>query len=113
MALDIVKLRALQPSSDRSFKIRRLGHVVLQVTDLERSLLFYTQVLGFKATEIYSKKLQPGGFAFLRCHTDHHSIAWLRASAAIATEVFDKLPTTRNPPNRPLKILAGPSATNS
>ena len=38
---------------------------------------------------------------------------WLRASAAIATEVFDKLPTTRNPPNRPLAILAGPSATNS
>jgi catechol-2,3-dioxygenase len=53
MAIDIVKLRALQPPESLGFKIRRLGHVVLQVTDLERSLLFYTQVLGFKVTEIY------------------------------------------------------------
>ena len=75
MALDIVKLGALQPPAGLGFKIRRLGHVVLQVTDLERSLLFYTQVLGFKVSEIYSEDLQPGGFAFLRCHTDHHSIA--------------------------------------
>ena len=75
MALDIEKLRALHPPDGLGFKIRRLGHVVLQVTDLERSLLFYTQVLGFKVTEMYSEDLQPGGFAFLRCHTDHHSIA--------------------------------------
>jgi catechol 2,3-dioxygenase-like lactoylglutathione lyase family enzyme len=75
MALDIVKLGALQPPAGLGFKIRRLGHVVLQVTDLERSLFFYTQVLGFKVSEIYSEDLQPGGFAFLRCHTDHHSIA--------------------------------------
>jgi catechol-2,3-dioxygenase len=47
MAIDIVKLRALQPPGGLGFKIRRLGHVVLQVIDLERSLLFYTQVLGF------------------------------------------------------------------
>lgn len=45
MALDIEKLRALQPPADLGFKIRRLGHVVLQVSDLERSLIFYTQVL--------------------------------------------------------------------
>jgi catechol 2,3-dioxygenase len=82
MAIDIVKLRALQPPEGLGFKIRRLGHVVLQVTDLERSLLFYTQVLGFKVTEIYSEELQPGGFAFLRCHTDHHSIALVGNGAA-------------------------------
>jgi catechol 2,3-dioxygenase-like lactoylglutathione lyase family enzyme len=79
MALDIEKLRALQPPAGIGFKIRRLGHVVLQLADLERSLLFYTQVLGFKITEIYSEELQPGGFAFLRCHTDHHSIALVGA----------------------------------
>ena len=75
MALNVVKLRALQPPAGLGFKIRRLGHVVLQVTDLDRSLLFYTQVLGFKVTEIDSEELQQGGFAFLRCYTDHHSIA--------------------------------------
>jgi len=75
MAIDLDKLRAIAPPDRMPFKIRRLGHVVLQVTDLERSLVFYTQVLGFKVTEIYSEELQPGGFAFLRCGTDHHSIA--------------------------------------
>ena len=84
MAIDIVKLRALQPPESLGFKIRRLGHVVLQVIDLERSLLFYTQVLGFKVTEIYSEDLQPGGFAFLRCHTDHHSIALVGNGAALS-----------------------------
>jgi hypothetical protein len=38
---------------------------------------------------------------------------WLRAPAAMATEVFDRLPTTRNPPKRPLKMFAGPCHTNS
>ena len=38
---------------------------------------------------------------------------WLRAPAAVATEVFDRLPTTRKPPKRPLKMFAGPCATNS
>ncbi|HEY7167334.1 MAG TPA: VOC family protein [Candidatus Binatia bacterium] len=75
MSLDIEKLRKLQPPEGIGFKIRRLAHVVLQVSDLERSLIFYTQVLGFKVTEIYSEDLQPGGFAFLRCGTDHHTVA--------------------------------------
>jgi len=82
MAIEIFKLKTLRPPGGLGFKIRRLGHVVLQVTDLERSLLFYTQVLGFKVTEIYSEDLQPGGFAFLRCHTDHHSIALVGNGAA-------------------------------
>ena len=81
MPLDMIRLRSLQPPNGLPFKIRRLGHVVLQVADLERSLLFYTQALGFKVTEIYSEDLQPGGFAFLRCHTDHHSIALVGTGA--------------------------------
>jgi hypothetical protein len=32
-------------------------------------------------TEIYSEDLQPGGFAFLRCHTDHHSMALVGAGS--------------------------------
>jgi len=38
---------------------------------------------------------------------------WLWAPAAVATEVFDRLPTTRNPPKSPLRMFAGPCATNS
>jgi catechol 2,3-dioxygenase-like lactoylglutathione lyase family enzyme len=81
MAINIERLRTIAPQSGMPFKIRRLAHVVLQVSDLERSLLFYTRVLGFKVTEIYSEDLQPGGFAFLRCHTDHHSIALVGAGS--------------------------------
>jgi catechol 2,3-dioxygenase len=79
MALDVEKLRKMTPPAGMPFKIRRLGHVVLQVSDLERSVTFYTQILGFKVSDVYSEDLQPGGFAFLRCNTDHHSIALVGA----------------------------------
>ena len=38
---------------------------------------------------------------------------WVWAPAAMATEVLDRLPTTRKPPKRPLRILAGPCAISS
>ncbi len=79
MALDVGKLRKMAPPAGMPFKIRRLGHVVLRVSDLERSMTFYTQVLGFQVSDVYSEDLQPGGFAFLRCNTDHHSIALVGA----------------------------------
>ncbi|MBI4527303.1 MAG: VOC family protein [Deltaproteobacteria bacterium] len=81
MALDMEKLRKMTPPPGLPFKIQRLGHVVLMVSDLERSVTFYTQVLGFKVSDIYSEDLQPGGFAFLRCSTDHHTIALVGAGS--------------------------------
>lgn len=80
MALDTEKLRKMTPPAGMPFQIRRLGHVVLMVSDLERSVTFYTQILGFKVSDIYPEELQPGGFAFLRCNTDHHSIALVGAA---------------------------------
>jgi len=50
--IDMIKLRALQPPDGLPFKIRRLGHVVLQVPDLGRSLLFYTQALGSRLAPV-------------------------------------------------------------
>jgi catechol 2,3-dioxygenase-like lactoylglutathione lyase family enzyme len=79
MALDVEKLRKMTPPQGMPFKIQRLGHVVLMVSELERSVSFYTQVLGFKVSDVYSEDLQPGGFAFLRCNTDHHAIALVGA----------------------------------
>ena len=75
MTVDMHELRALTPPAGMPFKIQRLGHVVLQVSNLDRSMLFYTQVLGFKVSDVYPEDLQPGGFAFLRCNADHHAIA--------------------------------------
>jgi catechol 2,3-dioxygenase-like lactoylglutathione lyase family enzyme len=81
MALDAEKLRKMTPPKAMPFQIRRLGHVVVMVKDLERSMNFYTQVLGFKVSDVYPEEMQPGGFAFLRCGTDHHSIALVGGGA--------------------------------
>ena len=79
MTLDVEKLRKIAPPSGMPFKIRKLGHVVVQVSDVERSLAFYTQVLGFQVSDVYPEEMQPGGFAFLRCNTDHHCLALVGA----------------------------------
>lgn len=79
MAIDVERLRKTVPPKGMPFQIRRLGHIVLQVTDLERSVAFYTQVLGFKVSDVYPEALVPGGMVFLRCHTDHHSLALVGA----------------------------------
>jgi catechol 2,3-dioxygenase-like lactoylglutathione lyase family enzyme len=57
------------------FRIARLGHVVLNVTDLARSVKFYTQVLGFSVSDIYPPEMMPGGMVFMRCSADHHGVA--------------------------------------
>ena len=42
MAVNINELRALTPPEGMPLKIQCLGHVVLQVSNLERSVRFYT-----------------------------------------------------------------------
>lgn len=63
------------------FRIGKIGHVVLNVADLERSVRFYTQVLGFEVSDIYPEAMVPGGMAFLRCNPDHHGIALVGGKA--------------------------------
>jgi catechol 2,3-dioxygenase len=57
------------------FVVHKLGHVVINVTDLDRSKHFYTDVLGFKVSDIYPDGMMPGGMVFLRCNSDHHCLA--------------------------------------
>ena len=52
---------------DRPFKIRRLGHFGFNVTDLEASLHFYSDLLGFRVSDEGAM-----GF-FMRYGTDHHA----------------------------------------
>jgi catechol 2,3-dioxygenase len=79
MVLDIAKIKELKTRYKKSermpFKIGKLGHIVINCADIERSLKFYTEVMGFQISDIYTDDMAPGGMAFLRCGPDHHSIA--------------------------------------
>lgn len=57
------------------FELRKLGHVVLNVTDLGVSVRFYTDVLGLRVSDRYPDSMVPGGMVFLRFNTDHHGVA--------------------------------------
>ena len=68
-------LRRVTPPAGLPFGIRKLGHVVLRVRDLERSLAFYVGVLGFRVSDVYPETMMKGGMVFLRCNADHHCLA--------------------------------------
>jgi catechol 2,3-dioxygenase len=57
---------ATRPSPVR---IRKLGHVVIQVSDLERSMKFYTEVLNFRVSD-----RSPEGAVFLTSVGEHHTV---------------------------------------
>jgi catechol 2,3-dioxygenase-like lactoylglutathione lyase family enzyme len=69
------------------FDIAKIGHVVLNVQDVERSARFYTEVLGFQVSDVYPAEMVPGGMVFLRCNTDHHGIALVGSTSAPAGNV--------------------------
>lgn len=75
MAIDEKRLRGAKTPPDLPFAIRKIGHVVLRVSNLVRSVEFYTQVLGFKVSDVYPEEMMPGGMVFLRFDTDHHGVA--------------------------------------
>jgi catechol 2,3-dioxygenase len=58
-----------------SFQLRKIGHVVLNVADLEASVRFYTEVLGLEVSDRYPDSMVPGGMVFLRLNPDHHGVA--------------------------------------
>src|SRR5262249_17774527 len=67
--------RQLEWWTVQPFALRKIGHVVLNVTDLEASVRFYTEVLGLRVTDRYPDTMVPGGMVFMCVSTDHHGIA--------------------------------------
>ncbi|NIO06988.1 MAG: glyoxalase [Deltaproteobacteria bacterium] len=59
-----------QAANKSPIKIRKLGHVVFQVSDIERSTKFWTEIMGFKVSD-----KNENGMVFLYNATDHHTIA--------------------------------------
>jgi catechol 2,3-dioxygenase-like lactoylglutathione lyase family enzyme len=56
----------------RPFKVTSIGPVAIFVDDLEESIAYYRDLLGFKVTEIVSH--QGHDFAFMRFGNEHHSL---------------------------------------
>lgn len=50
-------------------KVNKLGHFVYEVSDIERSVKFWTEVMGFHETDRNER-----GMVFFRCAADHHAI---------------------------------------
>ena len=47
----------------------KLGHVAYRVDDVQKTVKFYCDVLGFRVSD-----WRDNTFAFLRCNTDHHTV---------------------------------------
>jgi catechol 2,3-dioxygenase len=75
MSLDFEAIRRCAPPAGMPFELTKIGHVVLNVSDLQRSVAFYTGLLGFRISDVYTEDIMPGGMVFMRCNTDHHGVA--------------------------------------
>jgi catechol 2,3-dioxygenase-like lactoylglutathione lyase family enzyme len=61
--------------------IRKLGHVVFRVRDVDRSTKFYTEILNFRVSDVNEQ-----GMVFFNACGDHHTIAIAPAAAGEAAE---------------------------
>jgi catechol 2,3-dioxygenase-like lactoylglutathione lyase family enzyme len=71
----VEELRRMTPPAGMPFNLAKLGHVVIRVRDMKRSVAFYTGVLGMRVSDAYPDTMMKGGMVFLRCNTDHHCLA--------------------------------------
>ncbi len=55
--------------------VRKLGHLVYEVSDIEKTTAFWTDIMGFTVSDVNEK-----GMVFLRSAGDHHSIALVRSN---------------------------------
>ncbi|MEJ0020352.1 MAG: VOC family protein [Acetobacteraceae bacterium] len=73
--MNVDAVAAMKRPQGMPFRCNKIGHVALYVKDLERSAQFYTEVMGFSISDVYSDTVLPGGVVFLRCAADHHGVA--------------------------------------
>jgi catechol 2,3-dioxygenase-like lactoylglutathione lyase family enzyme len=67
---------------------RKVTHTVLNTPDVDRSMAFYTDVLGFRLSDWSAHQM-----AFLRCNTDHHAVAFNQAPHASLNHIAYELPS--------------------
>ncbi len=62
--------------SETPIKVKKLGHVVFTVSDIERTTRFWTEIMGFQVSDRNER-----GMVFLRNASDHHTVALVPAEA--------------------------------
>ena len=79
--------RVQEPVDDWT-KPRKVSHVVLNSPDMDGLQDFYTKVLGFRVSDYSADQM-----VFLRCSSDHHSIALVRSNYPSVNHVAFEMPT--------------------
>ena len=66
-------------------KPRKLGHLVLNVRDIQKSVSFYTEIVGLDVSDWISDQM-----VFMRSGTDHHdlALAQIPADQDVATDTY-------------------------
>ncbi|MEA2640986.1 MAG: hypothetical protein QOF51_2380 [Chloroflexota bacterium] len=78
--------RATKQTERKSpIRVKKLGHVVFAVRDVEASTRFYTDVLNFRVSDV-----NEGGMVFLTACGDHHTIALAPAAAGAEAQQSPK-----------------------
>lgn len=71
---EVRAMKGIRPPADIPFRIGNMGHAVLMVRDMDASVRFYTQVLGFKVSDVYPDSMTEGRMVFMRFNEDHHGL---------------------------------------
>lgn len=77
--MDQVAAKVSPATRPSPVRIKKLGHIVLHVRDVERSIQFYTEVLNLRVSD-----RQESGGAFLTGIGDHHTIGLFPSAGVIA-----------------------------
>ena len=84
----VADVTPLADSEDMLARPRKVTHVVLNTPDMERTQAFYETALGFRVSDYSANQM-----VFLRCASDHHSIALNRSSYPSVNHVAFEMST--------------------
>ena len=72
---EMLAIKNKKTPNDIPFNITKIGHVVLRCQNIEKSVKFYTEILGFRVSDVYPHSMVEGKMVFMRCNNDHHGVA--------------------------------------
>lgn len=74
-------------TSDQPDRPRKLSHIVLNSADVDKATDYFTDLLGFRLSD------RTEMMDFIRCNTDHHSVALCRVDNASLNHVAFEVPS--------------------